>query len=410
MTTITDLSHSLQGFFTEQANNYAIETGFVKRRRELTGAAFLQALVFSQLAHPKPSYQQVHHFLVYTGTKMTCQALDKHFNPEALVFVNKMLAQALSEAFFASSKGLKTLLDCFEGVYLFDGTRLKSGEKLLTGLNLSTGQIQIEIVDAKVHDNAVALVHQPLPKGALRLTDLGFFDLKAFAKLHQTGAYWLSRYKSRTVLLCSKTQQRLELLTLLQGQSELCLPVLVGLKEPLAAQFLARPVPELEAQKRLSRLAARAKRKQQAFSPLVEKLAAWDLLLSNIPALNFEDYFRLAQARWQIELVFKLWKSFFALEAETTQDPIRRACLRSSKLLMLWVAHLLFSLDPELNRSWWQAGQTLRDHALYAIHALKSPSAWGFFLENLASTLPLTSRLSRRLQHPLTFQLLELDP
>jgi hypothetical protein len=97
------------------------------------------------------------------------------------------------------------------------------------------------------------------------------------------------------------------------------------------------------------------------------------------------------------------------LEAATTQDPVRRTCLHSAKLLMLWVAHVLFTLDPELNRSWWQAGQTLRDHALTAVCALQSPLTWATFLQHLAFTLPLTSRLSSRASHPLTFQLLALS-
>jgi hypothetical protein len=128
--------------------------------------------------------------------------------------VNQMLSAALSQSCFTTSTQLRTVLDHFRGVYLVDSTRLKSGEKLLTCLNLSTGQIQLEMVDAQVHDNAIALAHQTLPVGALRLGDLGFFDLKAFAKLQQHGTYWLSRYKSRTVLLCRETEQRLDLLAL----------------------------------------------------------------------------------------------------------------------------------------------------------------------------------------------------
>ena len=64
MTTIPNLSLAWQALFTDQSDHLALESGFIQRRRHLTGAAFLQALVFAQLAHPRPTYQQIHHYLI----------------------------------------------------------------------------------------------------------------------------------------------------------------------------------------------------------------------------------------------------------------------------------------------------------------------------------------------------------
>jgi hypothetical protein len=55
MTTVSQLAQTLQTVFTTTANAAARATGFVQRRSKLTGAAFVQALVFGWLAHPHAS-------------------------------------------------------------------------------------------------------------------------------------------------------------------------------------------------------------------------------------------------------------------------------------------------------------------------------------------------------------------
>lgn len=43
---VTRVATAIQHLLTERADELAVETGFVKRRRKLNGSAFAQGLVF----------------------------------------------------------------------------------------------------------------------------------------------------------------------------------------------------------------------------------------------------------------------------------------------------------------------------------------------------------------------------
>jgi len=49
MTTVADVTQALQALFTTTADHLARRSGFVQRASKLTGAAFVQALVFGWL-------------------------------------------------------------------------------------------------------------------------------------------------------------------------------------------------------------------------------------------------------------------------------------------------------------------------------------------------------------------------
>lgn len=355
--------------------------------------------------HAKATRTQLHNTVIYAGDQLSVQGLDKRFTPAAETFLKAMLAEALClEAL--PPIAAESLLGHFNGVFIVDSTLSDQGYKLLSCLNLSNRHIQLDIVPPNRHDNAIGLAHQPLPSGSLRLADLGFFDLKAFARYQAEGVFWISRYKANTKLFDAETGQAIDLTTDLPTDQTVYRPVWVGAKKTVKAFLVARPVSPQVTQNRQQRRAYRAKRKHQCLSDKTLALAAWDIYLTTIPDLSVEAICALARARWQVELVFKLWKSFFGLELSQSADPVRQRCLFYARLIALWLTHVLMMLDPGLNRSWWQTAQTIRDHAKEMLKPLRSPRAWRHFLNELAAILPLTSRLSKRRSHPLTFQLL----
>jgi hypothetical protein len=405
MTTIAEFPQKVQTLLTETANEMAKETGFIRRQRQLTGAGFVQGLVFGQIAHPQATRRQLHQKVLYTGDQISCQGLDQRFTAQAAAFLQAMLAAALRQE--ALSQPIVTgLLGRFNGVWIVDSTVSDQGYKILTWLNLSDGQIKLEIAPVTLHDNRVELTHTRLPAGSLKLGDLGFFDLDTLADYNAQKVFWISRYKASTKLFSAHTGAELDVPALFSHHQTLYLPVLVGVKKKLNAYLVIRRVCDETAHSRQHRRAYRAKRKQRSPSPKTLALAQWDVYLTNIPDFSVDEICALARARWQIERVFKLWKSFFGLELRQSADVIRQTCLFYAKLLALWLVHALMTLDAHVNRSWWQAAQTLRDHALSALYALISPDAWHEFLLRLKALLPLTSRLSKRKGHPLTHQLL----
>ena len=109
----------------------------------------------------------------------------------------------------------------------------------------------------------------------------------------------------------------------------------------------------------------------------------------------------LARARWQIERLFKLWKSHGHIDASRSGQPWRVLCEVFAKLLLGgWAA-------PD--RSLVKAAQTIRQHALHLASALACPTLLSRAIGVVQRCLAAGCRLNRRKTKPNTYQLL-LDP
>ena len=409
MNTITQLSEELQKLLTETAEEIASATQFVKRKRKLTGSAFVQGMVFGLMHEPNATRRQLHMAYSRNSPKpISAEGLDQRFREETVMFLKRMVEEGLKLRLQTQMGKAFGLLGHFKGVYVLDGTKVRvhdSQHHLLTRLNITTGEMLWQQTDQPHHENHFALTHDPLPRGALRLTDLGFYHLDTFAQLSQEGVYWLTRYKARTTLY-DAAGNPLDIHTLLQAGSVDCV-VQVG-QERLPARLVARSVPRAIAQQRQAKHRHRAQRKQKNISTTVLSLSAWTIFLTSISDLDFEALEALAHARWQIERVFKLWKSFFRLPHALTQHPIRLMCLFWAKLLVILIAHWLMRLDPRTfpQRSLWLTAQVIQSFAFSLFDALPYPSHLIHVLDHLRDNLARSSSLSKRGSHKLTFQLL----
>jgi hypothetical protein len=95
------------------------------------------------------------------------------------------------------------------------------------------------------------------------------------------------------------------------------------------------------AQKRRQRLRDYAKRRNERVSELGLKFADWTVVVTNVPRnlLNVQETMVLVRVRWQIELVFKLWKSHGGIDEWSTSRPYKALCTVYAKLLAMVVEH-----------------------------------------------------------------------
>ena len=117
------------------------------------------------------------------------------------------------------------------------------------------------------------------------------------------------------------------------------------------------------------------------------------------------------RARWQIELLFKLWKSHGHIDESRSGKPWRVLCEVYAKLLAMVVQHwlLLTGCWAYPDRSLVKAAQTVRHHAMHLASALACPVALGTAITVIHCCLAAGCRLNRRKKKPNTYQLL-LDP
>ena len=282
--------------------------------------------------------------------------------------------------------------------------------KLQARLEMRTGRLDVQLQEGRASDRA-AVLPGPLPAGALRLADLGYWSLEAFAALAQHQVFWLSRLQMQTAVY-DATGARQALLTLLESQptDTVELAVALGERQHLAARLVAVRVPQdvAAARRRRVRKAARDKGRQVSATRLA--LAAWTIFVTTVPPerLTLREALVLGRLRWQIELLFKLWKSHGRVDESRSTKPWRILCEVSAKLLAMLVQHWVFLVScwAYPDRSLTKAAQTVQKHALHLASAFARVKRLAEALLLVQRCLAAGCRMNRRKKHPNTYQLL----
>jgi hypothetical protein len=184
------------------------------------------------------------------------------------------------------------------------GAGAKSALKLQVRLDLKGGTLEGPILaQGRWHDQKAAAGLSELPKGALRLADLGYFNLRGFAEMTQQGVYFLSRLKAGTKLF-AEAGQELDLPdALAKLDAPLDIPVELGAGQRLKVRLLGVKVPPEVSVQRRRRLKEKGRKKMRQPSKQQLNLCEWNLLITNAPAslVSVEEALVLARARWQID-------------------------------------------------------------------------------------------------------------
>jgi Transposase DDE domain len=408
MTTITELHENVQELLTSVANVVARTSGFIKRQRQLTGAGFAQALILGGLLEPKATRRQQHQHAVLAGEQMSLQGFEQRVEQaESVAFMEGLLKQTLTRVVTSGQR--RVVFPAFNGVYLTDCTRLVwpgLGKKAGVRLNIQDGQLEVALMGLKDNDQKTEVVERELPKGALHVADLGFFKLERFKRWSAQGIYWLTRYKIGT-LLFHQDGTPIDLATWLQqATAPLNLPVLVGAPR-LPATLLAAPLTDEALAKRTARLKEQARLDQKPLPARQLALSCWTIYLTNVPTLTFDHAFILARARWQIELLFKLWKSHALLLTSRSTNPIRQQVEGLAKFIGVIVSHwcLLLTGWHQDALSPLDALRLLRLYVPALWRALHDPLEWQRLFDALCDDLSNYAPLSKRRRNPLAFQL-----
>lgn len=400
------------------------KTGFVQRERKVRGSGFAQAVVFSFMANPASTREEVNQAAANAGMSLSTPGLDKRFNAKAAYFLESLLAEAVKQVVEAVPQS-QSVLSRFQGVYVGDSTlvglpqelarvyRGSNGEadaaaKVAVQWELERGSLGVWLSEGTRHDQRTGVAARSLPAGALRLNDLGFFNLHSFAQDEERGVYFFSRYKVGT-LVSTAEGQPLDLVRYLRraGAQACELDIQLG-AGCLPCRLLALPVPPEQVGKRRKRLRQQARRKQQPLSARSLALAGWTLYVTNIPAelLPLEEAAVLGCTRWQIECLFKLWKSSGLLDETRSQDPLRVLCEFYAKLLALLIQHWLMVVGcwQRLDRSLHRATQVIRKRAFSLLDTLTHLPGLIRCLHRTTRVMADTCGLSKRAAQPLTFQ------
>lgn len=432
MTTLTQLCQTIQTVLTTVADNAARTTAFVQRHSKLTGAKFVQTLIFTWLDEPAATYEQMAQTAIALGVSITPQGLEERFSPEAAACLRQVLETAVHEVITADPV-IIPLLQRFNGVYLQDSTTVVlpdalaglwsgSGGSTTAGtqaalkaqvrINFSTGQLtHLDLQPGRTQDKTAPMQTAPLPPGALRLADLGYFAVPVLATHQAQGGYWVSRYHPQT-LVFTAAGQPLDLVAFLHAQREDEVDQAIQLTQQhqLACRLVAQRVPPSVAAERRRKLKAELRREGRTPSARQRALTHWTIFVTNVPSplLSVKEVLVLGRVRWQIELLFKLWKSHGQIDESRSDKPYRILCEVYAKLLALLIQHwiLITSCWQYPNRSWFKAAKTIRQHAVALAEAVGSAERLREELVIIQRCLARGARLNSRQAAPNTYQLM----
>jgi hypothetical protein len=430
MVTITGLTKVVQGLFGETAARLGRETGFIKRERVLNGSSYAQTLVFGWLSNPQSTMSELSQMAGSIGKRISKQGLQERFGESSAQFMRAVMEAGFSQLLEATPGGMG-LMKRFEYVHVLDSTTVclpdelaqlwagcggdggKAALKITVDWELRRGGLRSELSAGRQHDQSATLAQATPAPGSLRLTDVGYFNLERLAQLDAQGSYWIIRLKSQTKLY-HLDGQAFDWISYLQTTQldQVCQDVLVGAKR-LKARLCATRLSPRAVERRQTQLRHTAHKKQQPISARSWLLTQWAVCITNVPVelLAFEEVMVFLRLRWQIELLFKLWKSQGLLDEWRSTNPWRILTEVYAKLLALLLQHwlVLLALWQLPQRSLVLAAHLIQKFALSLAIALSHPSFFTFVLARLQFVLPSCTMSSLRAL-PHTYQLLQAFP
>ena len=278
-------------------------------------------------------------------------------------------------------------------------------------IDLLTGALcGLDLVDGRTSDHTLPVQHLPLPAGSLRLADLGFYNLDVLAQIHAAGGYWRSRVQSNTLVAYPgrAPQPLISLLHDLGSLPSWDANVIIGGHTTIHARLVVRRVPKDVADQRRRRVHAEAKADGRPAAKAALALADWTVAITNVPRrmLSLAEALVLMRLRWQIELLFKLWKSHGRVDAWRTTNPARILCEVYAKLIGLvmqqWILAASSWADPE--RSLFKAAQLVASYTPELASAHTGVEQLERVLTRLARVIQRLARMQKRHNPPTTAQ------
>lgn len=370
---------------------------------------FFDLILFNQESLKKTSLNDLCTVVnVDYDTKIGKQSLNERFNEKAVDFLTKILQRLLQEQLVLAKSKLS--FQKIQRLLIKDSVCFQIDSSLAehyrgSGGNGSKAAIRIQfeycalsgiITDLSLH----AFNHQDavdskvtthrIEKNDLIVRDLAYMSLPVLKSTIENQAYFLCR-ANVNVKIYEKTQNgfiELNFAKIQRHIKEHNLPfwekkVYLGAKDKLLVRLVIQPVSDSEANRRIRRARAYNKKsgggeptkeyKSRAALNLFITNATDDILSTKLVVLGY-------QIRWQIELVFKVWKSLCNIDKVKKVKLERLQCYIYAKFIfivfnwqLIWMMAAYLRKNEHKNISLYKAfkfatGKLLDATRMYCLH------------------------------------------
>lgn len=339
--------------------------------------------------------------------EITRQGLDLRFDDKAVYYVKSILEQVIVNQIDEPLE--PGFLSAFTRVRIKDGTRFDLPQRLkeyfpgFGGKNTSDAAaciqyefdlknrrlLDLDVTSAKRTDyqDARETVDQ-IEKGDLIIRDLGYFSMPVLRSIAEKKAFFLSRLKTKMSVFDENSNQvnfsSLYCKMVEDKTQRVQIKALIGEKERLQVRMSIELVPQEVYEKRIRAIEKENKSKGSKTSEEFRIRARFNILVTNIEEndLPVENMYKLYKTRWQIELVFKTWKSTLGINKLQPMKYQRFMCLLYAKFILFLVNSQVVGM---IGRKIYEKGKkqlsqakgikTLQEHFSLTREILKAPGS-----------------------------------
>ncbi|AIW84397.1 Transposase for insertion sequence element IS231B [Bacillus mycoides] len=400
-------------------NQLAIEAGGMKRKRKCHGHHFLSLCVWLNQQIATTSLTQLCSQLeTSTGILLSPEGLNRRFNSASVAFFRNVFTSLLQAKIGGSSTISHSLSAYFERIRILDSTTFQvpdrfaatypgaggcshtAGVKIQLEYDLLSGEFSdVKIEPGKRSDQAYGATRMDMTqKNELYIRDLGYFRLQDFKSIQDKEGYYLSRLKLPTKIY----RKEFETVVFKTKPAQLR-PVYIQIHlEDIMNQYIMNQF--------------REKKKGITYTDRTKLLQGITVYMTNIPTewVPKEKIYDLYSLRWQIELLFKIWKSWFRIHRCKSIKQERLECHLYGQLIsILLCSSTMFKMRELLLRkkqkelSEYKAMYIIKDYFLLFHQALhKNTQELSKILLRLFNLLQRNGRKSHRYEKKTVFDIL----
>lgn len=361
----------------------ANDLGFVRRQRKVHPLDFLffcidnaDRLCTEALTSLCATYSKDY------NVNINPQGLNDKFNKDTEVFLKSVLESLLlaqkeilhkdnsyefSRVRIADSTGFKLpiqYLSEYPGTGSADSPMASA--KVQLEYDLLSGEFLNYEISSGTKNDAVYLdnLFEKLESNELCLRDLGYYKLTAFDDIDKSENYYISRLKSYSVIYSkdyrisenkklvpseNKEYRRLYIDQIIDslspGETIDLGHVLIGDTQKLDCRLIIYKLTEKQQGVKKNKIKNSIQKKSLTNSYNTQKFSEINAYITNVPKsiLKTEDVHEMYSLRWQIELMFKIWKSVFKINQNKKVKLERFHCALYANLIKIVLSNIIFS-------------------------------------------------------------------
>lgn len=338
-----------QLFSHELVDRIARDTGFIARKGKIDAGTFLSFNSFLNEDICEKSLATLSaRLLSHYNISVSPQALNERFNDSAVEYMKEFF----TELMLKQNKVIDNKYQ-FKKIVITDSTIFSTSERFssefkgVSKIAKSSVKIQLqydllsgnficcEPMSGSINDATyLNKMEKNIESGELRLADLGYYKVGYLNNIDKENAFYISKIKSTTpIYKKNPTPQKtkwgrilkhseyikLDILDLIKplayGETIEVKDIYIGSKKELKTRLIITKLDEDDKNKRNLKQEKCLKRDKRKVN---ERNSAWTGLnayITNISedSLSKEQIHEIYSLRWQIEIMFKVWKSIFKI-------------------------------------------------------------------------------------------------